>query len=274
MNRARHMDRACRALGVDPTGRFFVVEGGSASVVRLAPEGIRETAFGGPGTGDYGLLDPADVEPSVGLDLFIADAGNHRIQRVSRDGRLLETIPVPDGARATEGDLDGRDALSAGAESLGRPVAVAVGPEQALYAVEAGRGVVHRWGAGRRLAGALGADGEGALREPVSLAVGPGGALAVADRARRAVQLFDAYGSPLRAVPAAAVGEVVAVATAPGPRGPRLLVVGPRAVAVHEWAGGRVELIGLAPPEPLLDAAVAGGTLYVLTAGALWRVAR
>jgi hypothetical protein len=265
--------RDARALAADPVGRLYVVDAAEAVVTVLTPEGVPIATFGGPGSGDYGLLDPAGVDPTNGLELFVADAGNARLQRFSLDGRLIETIPVPAGEPGVSGAPEpGRSREGESGSGLrGRPVAVAIGPADARYAVEAERGVVLQW-EGRRLARRLGADGPGALATPVDLAVTSEGTVFVADRARGAVLVYSSLGVFRRTVPGEAVGGARAVGLARGPEGMRLLVVGPRAVAVHRTEGGLVEVIPVAVGEELVDAAVALGHLYVLTPTRLLRV--
>lgn len=250
--------REAHALAADPAGRLYVVDAAESAVVMLSSEGERLNTLGGPGTGDYAFLDPADVDPANGLDLFVADAGNGRIQRYSTDGRFIETIPV---------DTDGEARDSRG----GRPVAVAVGSAQSLYAVEAERGVVVRWDSGRRPVGSLGDRAAGALAEPVDLAVASDGRVFVADRQRGVVLVYDALGTFLRAVPGEAAGGVEALTLARSPDGLRLLIVGPSAVAVHRAAGGLVEVLVFDLGEPLVDAVVLDQDLFVLTATRLLR---
>ncbi|NNF59068.1 MAG: hypothetical protein HKN04_12610 [Rhodothermaceae bacterium] len=255
--------RDARALAADPAGRLYVVDAAESAVAMLATDGARLNTLGGPGTGTYAFLDPADVDPANGLDLFVADAGNGRIQRYSTDGRFIETIPVPTGE--TLGDQREQNA--------GSPIAVAVGAAQSLYAIEEQRGVVLHWEAGRRLMRVLGDQtaGPGALAEPVDLAVGPEGRVFVADRRRGAVLVYDALGTFVRAVPGEPAGAVHALALARAPEGVRLLVVGPRAVAVHRVEGGLTEVLAFDLDEPLVDAAVVGDALVVLTATRLLR---
>src|SRR5690606_17631435 len=119
--------RDARTLAADPAGRLYVVDAAEAAVVVLTPEGAPLQTFGGPGTGDYGLLEPSGIDPTNGLELFVADAGNARLQRFSIDGRLIESIPVPAGDPSVIGRPEpgrsGRDEAALGLR--GRPVAVA-----------------------------------------------------------------------------------------------------------------------------------------------------
>ena len=257
--------RDARALAADPAGWLYVVDAAESTVSVLSAAGEVVDTYGGPGTGEYSLLDPADVDPTNGLDLFVADMGNGRIQRFSRDGEFIESVAVPVG---DPGAALGRDVPE------GRPLAVAVGPGGALYAAEGERGVVLRWESDRRLSRLLGLpeDGDGALIEPVDIAVSGEGTVFVADSRRNAVLVYDGLGTFRRAISGRASGGVRAVALAPSAEGERLLIVGPRAIAVHEASGGLVDVILPAVSEDLVGAAVANGELYVLTRTWLVRV--
>jgi hypothetical protein len=266
--------RDARALAADPAGRLYVVDAAASVVVVLTAKGGPLQTLGGPGSGDYGFLEPSGVDPTNGLDLFVADAGNARLQRFSHDGLLVETVPVPAGeprvVGLTEPGRSPEDEADAGLR--GRPVAVAVGPADARYAAEAERGVVIAW-EGRRLARLLGADGPGALAAPSDLAVGADGTLFVADRAQGAVFVYGPLGAFRRAVSGAPVGGVRAVALSRGPEGERLLVVGPRAVAVHRPEGGLDDVtLARLGAEELVDAVMSEGRLFVLTPTRLLRV--
>lgn len=257
--------RDARSLAADPAGRLYVVDAAASSVSVLTRGGGTIATYGGPGTGEYSLLDPADVDPTNGLDLFIADLGNGRIQRFSHDGEFIESVPVPVGDS---------EALRRNEVAGGRPLAVAVGPGGALYAVEGERGVVLRWEGDRRISRLIGVpeDGGGALADPVDLAVSADGFVYVADRAHGAVLVFDGLGTFRRSVSGRVSSGVVAVALAPSADGERLLVVGPRSVAVHDISGGLVDVIRPGVSEDLVGSAVANGDLYVLTRTRLLRV--
>ncbi len=250
--------RDARAVSSDPAGRLYVVDAASSTVSVLSAEGEILSTFGGPGSGDYSLLDPADVDPSNGLDLFIADLGNARIQRISRDGEFIESIRVPAGDP---------QALLGAVDQEGRPVAVSVGPSGGIYAVEAERRTVIRWEGDRRLSRILGQPehGPGEMVEPVGIAVSSDGTVFVADSGHESVLVFDELGSFRRAISARPSGGVVAVALAPSLEGERLLIVGTRSVAVHDLAAGLLEVVRPITSEDLVSASVANGELFVLT---------
>lgn len=264
-----------RALASDPAGRLYIADAGAATVVTLTPEGLPLNRLGGPGTGDYALLDPADVDPTNGLVLTIADAGNGRIQRFSNDDRLLETLRVP--SNLDETDLprsgrfgvadDGDDAETGG----GRPIAVASAVTGELFAVEELRGVVLRWGDQDRsvhIVGGLEA-GDGTLREPVGLALGPDGRLFVADRGHAAVLVYDAFGSYLRRIADGVARDIRTVAIV----GDRLVLVLPRHILVYGLDGRQRRVLAFDLPEPLGGVAGAEDGLTLLTATRLYQTA-
>ena len=215
--------------------------------------------------GEGAFLDPADVDPTNGQALFIADAGAGTVTHVTAEGRTAETVAVPEvdasrAARAVGPVLR--------AEARGRPVAVAAAPDGALYVVEAERGVVLRLGDTRGVERVLGASGAGALTQPVDLVVADDGTLWVADAGRGTVQAFDPFGAAGLAVPVGEVGGPVAVAVVEG----GLLVVGPAALGVFSPAGERTTLRAADLGEPLVGAAVTPAGTFVLTRTRLVRL--
>ena len=244
-----------RALGV-AAGALYVVDGAEAAVVVLTPAGARLGVLGGAGTGDGALLDPTDVDPTNGQSVFVADPGAGTVTHFTAEGRAAETVAVPEVEHARAARAVGPDPRDL---PRGRPTAVAAAADGALYVVEAGRGVVLRLDAQRRVERVLGAGGEGALRDPVGLAVGDDGTLYVADRGRGGVQTFDPFGAPGRLIPAPDGGPVAVSVS-----GDAVVVVAPRAVAVH-GRGGRERVVAWDGAAPLVDAALVGGTLVGLT---------
>lgn len=252
-----------RALGV-AGGALYVVDGGTSAVVVLTPAGRVLGALGGAGTGDGALLDPTDVDPTNGQSVFVTDPGAGTVTHFTAEGRAAETVAVPEVDPARAGRAVGPDLRDL---PRGRPTAVAAGTDGALYVIEAGRGVVLRLDAQRRIERVLGGPdaGDAALRDPVDLAVADDGTLWVADAGRGGVQAFDPFGAPGRFV-AAPEGGPVAVSEA----GDRLLVVSPHAVSVV-GRGGAARVVAWDGPA-LVDAALVGGALVGLTRTRLVRL--
>ncbi|MEO0560220.1 MAG: hypothetical protein AAF170_18800 [Bacteroidota bacterium] len=240
-----------RALATDGVGRLYVVDAAASEVVVLDTTGAVLDRLGG--TEDQAFLDVTDVDPTNGQAVFVADAGMGRIVRFTAEGRPAEEIPVP---RVL-------DVESRAGDEPGRPVAVAAGPGEVLYAIEAERGVVLRWDADRQLGRVIGGLASPApLREPSALAVEDDGTLLVADGDR--VVAFDTFGAVERDIPEGALGRVVNLTVADGVA----LAIGPTAVRRLDGQGGVPVELG----NGLVDVAVTRTDIYLLTQTRLMRV--
>lgn len=154
-------------------GTLFVVDTGNHRVLRLPPGGMVETAAGNgsPGfAGDGGparlaqLNQPSGCALDTGGNLFIADAVNNRIRKVSADGAISTVVAglnTPRGVAAdTAGSLwisdsgndrvcrlsgDGVLTVIAGADELHAPGGVAIDPSGAVYVADSGNNRVLRF---------------------------------------------------------------------------------------------------------------------------------
>ncbi len=117
--------KAPRAVAVDASGTVYVAD--DARVRCIQPSGMVVTLAGGePGCVD-GPAEAARFDTLSGLaldrvgNLYLADAGNRRLRKLSRDGQVC-TLPVgPD------------DKVEA---PILHPVSVAVGPDGTLYVLD------------------------------------------------------------------------------------------------------------------------------------------
>ena len=262
-----------RALAVDPAGVLYVVDAGRDVVEQLAPDGTVLTTLGGPGTGEGAFDGPADVDPTNGLVLLVADAGNGRVQRFSRAFLFLEALPVGEGVGEPIGGVrtrfgSGREGV--GGSGLGRPVAVAASPAGETYAIDETERYVIRWDEGRRVARTVGGydAGEGALQDPVALATDEA-SLYVADRGREAVLVYDAFGGYVRTLANGFASDVQALTRT----GDELWVVLPERLLVYGTDGRLRRRIDVRLGEGLVDALRLGDAVYVLTPTRLFRTA-
>lgn len=241
-----------RAVATDRAGRLYVADAAASEVVVLDTTGAVLNRLGG--TEDQPFLDVADVDPTNGQAVFVADAGGGRIVRFTAEGRAVEVISVPRVA-----DLDGRH----GGEGIGRPVAVASGPGDVLYAIEAERGVVLRWNANRQLDRVLGGPASSMpLRSPHALALSETGSLLVADQDR--IVVFDAFGAVEGSVSVEGAGRVGNVAIGEGTG----LAVTDKGVLRLDGFVGIPADVG----EPLVDVAIGDRHAFLLTSSRLVRV--
>lgn len=72
------------ALAVDPFHNAYVLDAGANELVKLGPALTVQARTGGPGWGPGSLDRPKDIA-ATGLDVYVADYGNHRVVRLDRD---------------------------------------------------------------------------------------------------------------------------------------------------------------------------------------------
>ena len=252
------------ALAVDPTGRLYVADAGRDVVRVLGPDGAAQATLGGTGTRAGEFDDPIDLDPTNGQTLYVADAGNGRLQYFSAERQYLGAIPV--GAASGEGERafdDGRD--GADVQGSGRPVAVASSNSDETFVVDGReRGVVHFSPQGRRER-LIGPSSR--LDDPVDLALGDDRRLYVADRGRGDILVYDTFGTFLERLPTGALPSLQAVSVHAG----RLWIVCADRVVV--WAldarQGRRHRVRL--DAPLVGALPWGDRLFLLTEHRLLR---
>ncbi len=256
------------ALAVDPTGALYVVDRGSDVVVRLRPDGTVTDVLGGTGTAPGAFDAPADVDPTNGLTIVVADAGNSRIQRFSKALRLLEVVPVTRAATDPRPSYDRRRAATT-SPADGEPVAVALTDADELVVLDAAQNVVLKWEQNRRAQRVIGGyeDGAGTLIEPFAMALGADDELWVADRGHDAVLRYDAFGNVLQMVAPGAIAPAVNIAV----MGQRLWVIHPHRILVFGLRGTLQQVYALRLGESLVDVARHAGITYLLTTARLLR---
>lgn len=192
---------------LDVFGNLFVADTGNHRIRKITPAGVittvagtGERGFGGDrGQATAAQLDsPAAVAIDPSGNLYIADAGNHRIRRVTIDG-LIATIA---GAGTQGWGGDGGPALQA---SLDTPSALALDRDQNLYIADSGNQRVRKlspagvmWSfAGSGVKGHFGDGGlalVAQLDSPGALAFDAAGTLYIADTGNNAIRKVTADG--------------------------------------------------------------------------------
>ena len=180
------------ALALDDEGNLYVADTGNHRVRKVTKEGLVTTlaGSGGPGHADGPALAGAlfDTPCAVAVDkegnLYVADTGNNRLRKLSKDGQVT-TLAVT--SRQPDGPPPGE---------LSRPAGLALTHDGFLYVAELGGGRVvqvapdltARAVAGRGSGFADGAGHEARFNQPAGLALTRGGALLVADTANYLVR--------------------------------------------------------------------------------------
>lgn len=258
-----------RALAVDPRGRLYVTDAGRDVVVILSPEGEPLQTLGGSGTraGEFDL--PADVDPTNGQMIAVADTYNGRVQRFTEEGQYLESLPVGAGEDDRGVDRafdDGRDGSAERGE--GRPIAVASTGGGGLVILDEARGVVYRWTEMGGLESIVDGTTRGKqLQRPVGLAVGTRDRIYVADAGREKVLVYDRFGTFIRVLPTPRLARLKSIALG---RGTVWITCADRLVAWHVRSKRvRERTFGL--QESLVEVVPYSTGLYVLTDSRLIR---
>jgi len=171
-------------LDIDISGALYVLDGHGSTITKVSPEGKILARIGGPGWDNDRFDHPSGLWARNGLDIFIADYGNHRIQRFDRDLSFVSSFST------RESDN--------GSERFGYPSDVALSRLGELYICDTENVRVIKVDRRNRVELSFGGidAGKGRLTSPRKLAIGPGDHIFVLDDAT--VREFDAFGNYLR----------------------------------------------------------------------------
>ncbi|MEU2339849.1 RICIN domain-containing protein [Streptomyces sp. NPDC013172] len=194
-------------VAVDSTGVLYVTEYNNHRVRKITADGTISTVAG-TGTkgysGDCGLAVSAQLHQPRGVavdsagTLYIADTENHRVRKITADGKICTVAGTGtkgysgDGGPATAAQLDG-------------PYGVAVDSSGTLYIAEYNNRRVRKIATGGTIStvagtGTAGSDGDGGpavlakLNRPCAVAVGRAGDLYIADAGNHRVRRIAADG--------------------------------------------------------------------------------
>ncbi len=111
-----------QGVAVGPNGNLYVVESSSRARVSVwSRTGRFMTSFADRGTSDGQLSTPGQIAIDAGGAVYVADAGNHRIQKFTADGRYVASIGRGEG-------------LFVSPDKLSTPRGVAIAPDGSIYA--------------------------------------------------------------------------------------------------------------------------------------------
>jgi DNA-binding beta-propeller fold protein YncE len=255
-----------RSIAVDLSGRVYVVDAVRNTIYLFDADGQAITSFGGSGTNEGQFDDPTDIDPTTGLLINVADGGNSRIQRFSRDFRFIENLPVSSQA-GSGGDRSPSFRPGAGRVVMpadGYPVAVASSREDDLFVIEDISRRVLKWDRDRRNRWQIGQSLNRSenLVHPVDLAIA-GDLLYVADQGRKAIVVFDLFGLYVRAVAEGRLNDIASVAVDNG----TVFAILPAGIMVFNTEGRLERSVHVIIPgnERIVDAATGNGRVYLLT---------
>lgn len=153
---AKPKDVSPAALAVDKSGALWVLDKRKMQAVKLDDAGNPVSSIGSSGSQNGQFYDPADIAISSSGIVFVADAGNHRVQAFSDDGVFLSAIN-----KSASGKLR-------------NPSAIALDRQDNLYVLDTDRSAVSVYSAKGDLLLEFGndkADETARLKEPRGLLV-------------------------------------------------------------------------------------------------------
>lgn len=174
------------AASVDPAGNVYVVDRDADMVHKLDRNVFIENSIGGYGWGNHEFDRPTDVWAENGIDIFVADYGNHRVQRYDRRLSYVATLET----RNTGFEI----------EQFGYPVGVAMNRQGDLYVVDEENLRIVSFGGVDRHRKTFGGMEAGRFRisSPRKIELYGDDLIAVRDGTR--LLFFDQFGSPYREV--------------------------------------------------------------------------
>jgi DNA-binding beta-propeller fold protein YncE len=242
-----------RGIAVAPSGLVYVVDTGNNMVNVYSPSGDSLNEIGGSGWGQLEFDQPYDIAVGAGLNFYVADYGNQRIQRFDKDLNYISTLYTRDSDDPSQ--------------RFGYPTSVAVSRLGDLFLLDSENQrvvKVNTFSTIERTFGGIGA-GKGRLENPRKIRVTDQDLVCVLDGRR--ILVFDYFGNYIRTI-----GEGIL-------KDPRGMTVENDTVYVAD--GQEVKLLDsdgkvlgiLAPvgmgeresPQVFEDVAVHGDRLYLLT---------
>jgi uncharacterized protein (TIGR03437 family) len=173
-------------LAADATGNLYIADLGNSRVRCISPDGVIRTVAGGgqnrPGSDGANALatklSPRNVAVASDGTLYISDFADHRVYRVTRDGRISVAAGtgVPGAGAADE---------PASTAQLNAPAGLVVDAAGAVYVADSGNNRVRKIDRGRVVTVTGGEQPASSLNAPTGVAVDAAGNLYIADSGNR-----------------------------------------------------------------------------------------
>jgi DNA-binding beta-propeller fold protein YncE len=182
-----------RGIAVAPSGDVYVVDTGDNKVKVYSPSGDSIREIGGSGWGDLEFDQPYDIAVGAGLNFYVADYGNHRIQRFDKDLNYISTLYTRDSDDPTQ--------------RFGYPTSAAVSGLGDLFLLDNENIRVVKVNAFSTIVRTFGGieAGKGQLRNPRKVRVTGQDLVCVLDEQR--IVIFDYFGNYVRTIGEGALTE-------------------------------------------------------------------
>ncbi len=174
-------------IDVDVSGNLFVLDGPAATLTMYDRSLRRVATSGGPGWENGCFDQPAGLWARNGLEVLVADYGNHRIQRFDRTLSFVSSFSTREAEEASE--------------RFGYPTDVALSRLGDLFLCDTENSRIVKVNAANRVETTFGGFGGGAgrLRHPLQIEIGANDWVYVLDPPR--VLVYDGFGNFLATLP-------------------------------------------------------------------------
>ena len=237
------------AVAVDPLGRVYLADRRSDKIYRLNAELRVDADVGGYGWKREQFDLPVDLCAKNGLDVYVCDYNNHRVERYDKDLHYLASLP-------------GRDLPAPW--RFGFPASVAQSSHGDLFVADRENVRIVRFDAlGQpRLAFGNIESGAGQLTDPVRVDVIGTEQVVVLDSTDRRVVVFDFFGNYMTSFGEQVLQRPVGLACTPD----GLLLVADQRAGIVAFTNGQRLPVAILPSRSLspFDLDVRGDRLYVL----------
>lgn len=173
------------AVGQNPEGHLYVADTGNNRILRIDQEGKLLASVGGFGWENEQFDQPLDVAASNGLDVFVADFNNERIERYDRELNYLSSFRS---SESTPPEL-----------RFGFPVSVDISRHGELFICDSENNRILKLDPEGGPALTFGDYnwGDGKLEKPVKIRIDSRDQVFVADPGAHCVVVFDYHGNYL-----------------------------------------------------------------------------
>jgi sugar lactone lactonase YvrE len=180
-SRAQQFPAVGSAIDVDVNGVITVVDRIACTLRQYSPDGSVLRTMGGAGWGNDQFDQPSGVWARNGIDVFVADYGNHRIQRFDKNLAFISSLFTRNDDKAES--------------RFGYPSSLAVSRLGDLYVCDTENTRIVKFGSASAQAVSFGGytAGAGRLEHPSVVVCGPSDMVFVLDGG--SVKMFDAFGN-------------------------------------------------------------------------------
>lgn len=194
-----------KGLSVDPAGSVYVADTGGDLLLRFNSSGDSTGEVGGYGWGEYQFDMPYDVCASNGVEIYVADYSNNRIERFDRTLANVASLST--------------DQSNDDSKRFGYPSGVAVSRLGDLFICDDENVRIMKVNTFSTVERTFGGYGEGAgtLTMPRQVSIGPNDDVFVSDRGRVAV--YDNFGNYLGSIGAGLLHDPTGIGIGDGKLG-------------------------------------------------------